>query len=128
MPEIDRPSASTPQPEPAALTPGDIELSRLPGDGQSALTLQVTNTGGVRSTEQALSLSLPAGVTATAVTVNGLVTGTGLSCTLPAIDPGSVVTVVIQLTVSPDARDGAAKVSIGGSAVQRALSVRPPGP
>jgi len=123
-PEISASPATSPNPEPAVLTPSNIELARPTGDGSGTVTLQVTNTGGERSTEQTIRMTLPAGVTATAVTVNGSVVGSGLSCTLPAIDPGSSVSVVIQLAISTDARDGAAEVSIDGSAVQQWLSTR----
>jgi uncharacterized membrane protein len=104
------------------LTPSNIELSQSSGSGSGTLTLQVTNTGGERSAEQALRMSLPAGVTATAVTVNGANAGNGRSCTLPEIDPGSSVAVVIQLAISADARAGSAEVFIDGSIVQRVLS------
>ncbi|MEP6561355.1 MAG: hypothetical protein ABJD68_09820, partial [Nakamurella sp.] len=64
-----------------------------------------------------------AGVSTAGITVNGSSADAGLRCTLPQIDPGSSATVVVQLTIAPDAQDGAAVIAVDDSQAQIQLSI-----
>ncbi|MET0965060.1 MAG: hypothetical protein ABWZ02_01610, partial [Nakamurella sp.] len=123
VPTTGAPSPTTTDPEPAALEVRNIEIAGQLIAGQPAtLTLQIANTGGQRSSEQTLTMSLPDGVNPVGITVDGTSASAGLRCTLPEIDPGTSVTVVVQLTIAADARGGAAVLAVDGSQRIQALT------
>ncbi|MFN8197187.1 MAG: hypothetical protein U0R72_02520 [Nakamurella multipartita] len=86
------------------------------------------NTGDGPSTEQAVRMSLPDGVNATAVTVDGAPAGGGLQCTVPALEPGAAVTVVITLAVDADAQTGPARFDVDDDSATVELTVERPTP
>jgi hypothetical protein len=93
------------------------------------VTLTVVNTGGQTSTEQAVQLTLPGGISAASVSVDGASAGDGpQSCILPGIAPGASVTVVITLDVAADAQDGSAHFQVPGSSADVDLTVDHPEP
>jgi hypothetical protein len=120
---------STPEPAPAHLSLGTpAVLDPLTAGGSGRLTLTVRNTGDGPSTEQAVRMSLPDGVNATAVTVDGAPAGGGLQCTVPALEPGAAVTVVITLAVDADAQTGPARFDVDDDSATVELTVERPTP
>ncbi len=112
--QIDKPSISTP----------------LLAGGTGGVTVQVSNTGGQRSEKGPIEIDLPDGVKLSGMTYGESALCTAVrdaapTCTLPEIDPGKPITVVIDLTVQPDAKSdpGNAKVVIPGDTESVPLAV-----
>ena len=53
-----------------------------------------------------------------------LSSGSAQTCTLPEIDPGVTVTVVLTLTVDTSAADGRAEASVDGHTLHWDLAIR----
>ena len=116
---------------PAALTFSGESISQtLTAGAAGELRLTVTNAGGQRSEQQPVAISLPAGVSTTRVTVDGSVGGADSpqTCTLPEIEPGMSVTVVVEIAVDPGvadtaATDGITTLTVDGNQAQGYLTI-----
>jgi hypothetical protein len=85
------------------------------------------NTGGDWSTETAIDVGLPDGVEVQRITVDGnTVCTTGEGCFLPALRPGAMVPVIVEVRVGAGASGGAALITVNGSGVGWRLVVLPP--
>lgn len=73
-------------------------------------------------------MSLPDGVVAATITVDGTPSGGGSQCTLPSIAPGKSVTVVVGLTVDEDAQDGEARFDVTDDSTSVDLIIYRPQP
>jgi hypothetical protein len=103
---------------------GQPEVGQAPpAGGSGTVTLTVRNDGGETSAEAAVKLTLPAGVSAASISVDGAHAGSGISCTLPAIAPHESVTVTVTLAVEPDAQDGAVRFDVPGDSARVDLTI-----
>jgi len=100
----------------------------LTAGGSGGIKLTVRNDGGEISAAGAVRLTLPTGISAASITVDGAHAGSGTSCTLPAITPHQSVTVTVTLVVEPDAQDGTARFDVPGSSARVDLTVDRPEP
>jgi hypothetical protein len=120
---------SSSPPDPAHLALGQPEVERSPAAGGSGtVTFTVRNDGGETSAGAAVKLTLPSGMSAASIAVDGAHAGSGTSCTLPAIAPEESVTVTVTLAVGSDAQDGTARFDVPGDSARVDLTIDRPSP
>ena len=108
----------------------ELAVTRAPiAGGTGAVSLTVTNTGGRTSAAQDISVTVPDGVDAGAITPDSAVTCNDVGCTLRPLAPGAGATLTIPLTLDPTV--GAAPplpvvVTIDGRSKQVLLAVDSP--
>ena len=121
---------STEEPGAARLSiSGEVITQTLPGGGKGTITFTVTNKGDAKSDQQPVIIKLPNGVSTTRVTVNGTAVTEGAvqTCTLPELNQGDSVKVVIDIEAAVDTMGGPAVIAVGGSSVEGQLTIDLPG-
>jgi hypothetical protein len=134
-PATDEQSAASPPAttDPAAPGAAQVLLSAplggpavAPG-GSSALSFTASNSGDEPSAALPLHFELPDGFDVRSVTVDGsVVCAAGDACTLPALNPGADVQVIVEVRVGPGTSGGAVLITVDGSGVGWRLALPTP--